>query len=62
TPEVSDWVKYAETEYDNLTHEDGGNDDPDDGNYDEDFEDDDDGAEASKDRKPAGSTGSASNN
>ncbi|CAF4065285.1 unnamed protein product, partial [Rotaria magnacalcarata] len=31
TPEVSDWVKYAETEYDNLTHEDGGNDDPDDG-------------------------------
>ncbi|CAF3378171.1 unnamed protein product [Rotaria socialis] len=62
TPEVSDWVKYAETEYDNLTHEDGGNDDPDDGNYDEDFEDDDDGAEDSKDRKPAGSTGSASNN
>lgn len=30
SPEVSDWVKYAESEYDNLTHEDGGNDNLDD--------------------------------
>ena len=30
SPEVSDWVKYAENEYDNLTHEDGGNDNIDD--------------------------------
>ena len=29
-PELSDWVKYAENEYDNLTHEDGGNDNLDD--------------------------------
>ncbi|CAF1172308.1 unnamed protein product [Adineta steineri] len=41
SPELSDWVKYAEGEYDNLTHEDGGNDNLDDGNYDEDFEDED---------------------
>ena len=30
SPEVSDWIKYAENEYDNLTHEDGGNDNLDD--------------------------------
>ncbi|CAF0908436.1 unnamed protein product [Didymodactylos carnosus] len=40
-PEVSDWVKFAEAEYDNLTHEDGGNENMDDVNYDEDFEEDD---------------------
>ena len=31
SPDVSDWVKFAEAEYDNLTHEDGGNDNLDDG-------------------------------
>lgn len=29
-PEISDWVKFAEAEYDNLTHEDGANDNLDD--------------------------------
>jgi len=43
SPDVSDWVKFAEAEYDNLTHEDGANDNIDDVNYDEDFEDEDDG-------------------
>ena len=27
SPDVSDWVKFAEAEYDSLTHEDGANDD-----------------------------------
>ncbi|CAF1341647.1 unnamed protein product [Adineta steineri] len=45
-PDVSDWVKFAEAEYDNLTHEDGANDNLDDVNYDEDFEDEDDGGGA----------------
>ncbi|CAF1405210.1 unnamed protein product [Rotaria sordida] len=43
SPDVSDWVKFAEAEYDNLTHEDGANENLDDVNYDEDFEDEDDG-------------------
>ena len=30
SPELSDWVKYAENEYDNLTHEDGATDNLDD--------------------------------
>ncbi|CAF0801245.1 unnamed protein product [Adineta ricciae] len=42
SPDVSDWVKFAEAEYDNLTHEDGANDNLDDVNYDEDFEEEDD--------------------
>ncbi|UJR27679.1 hypothetical protein I4U23_008958 [Adineta vaga] len=42
SPDVSDWVKFAESEYDNLTHEDGANDNLDDINYDEDFEDEED--------------------
>ena len=33
---MSDWVKYAENEYDNLTHEDGGNDNLDDASVRED--------------------------
>ncbi|CAF1082393.1 unnamed protein product [Rotaria sordida] len=60
TPEVSDWVKYAEVEYDNLTHEDGANDDLDDENYDEDFEDENDGNEESKNKKLTGNTTSSS--
>ncbi|CAF0830200.1 unnamed protein product [Rotaria sp. Silwood1] len=43
SPDVSDWVKFAEAEYDNLTHEDGANENLDDVNYDEDFEDEEDG-------------------
>ncbi|CAF2737173.1 unnamed protein product [Rotaria sp. Silwood2] len=43
SPDVSDWVKFAEAEYDNLTHEDGANENLDDVNYDEDFEDEDEG-------------------
>ncbi|CAF0720392.1 unnamed protein product [Adineta ricciae] len=50
-PDLSDWVKFAEAEYDNLTHEDGGNDNLDDGNYDEDFEDEDNEVEAVTNRK-----------
>ncbi|UJR21734.1 hypothetical protein I4U23_024809 [Adineta vaga] len=52
-PELSDWVRFAETEYDNLTHEDGANENLDDGNYDEDFEDEDNEVEAVTNKKLA---------
>ncbi|CAF3360136.1 unnamed protein product [Rotaria socialis] len=66
SPEISDWVKFAEAEYDNLTHEDGANENLDEVNYDDDFEEDEEGAggpstEPSTNKRIGLGGGSASN-